>query len=147
MKPVMYIFANKGVGMTAPKLSAQVGHAVHLVVDNAFRNGGTVSYNAYMEGGHYTKIVLEARDEDHLRNIAQYLKDRGFKTFAIIDEGRTEIAPHTFTALGAEIVDKDDPHTAATFSSFRTYKEDPKPTPAKRPNPTKPSRVFGRPWR
>lgn len=29
------------------------------------------------------------------------------------------------TALGVALVDKDDPHTKATFSSFKLYKDEP----------------------
>lgn len=125
----MYIFANKGLGMSGPKLAAQVAHAAV----EAWKVSRSALIEEWDLGGHYAKIVLEARDTEHLRNVLQYVTDRGFKTIPIIDEGRTEIAPHSFTALGVEIVDKDDPHTAATFSTFKTLKdEQPEPKPAPR---------------
>ncbi len=127
MKPVMYIFANKGVGMSAPKLAAQVAHAAV----EAFRISKPEMLDEWYKGGHYTKIVLEARDEEHLRNIREYLMTRGFNVVTIIDEGRTEINPHTLTALGVEVVNKDDEHTALTFSDFKTYREN-KPAPKRR---------------
>lgn len=120
MKPVMYLFANKGLGMSTGKTAAQVAHAAV----QAYRVSTDDMVDAWMEGDHYTKLVMEARDTEHLMTIDRYLKDRGFNRVLIIDEGRTEISPHTPTALGVEIVDKDDPHVAAAFGDFRTYRDD-----------------------
>lgn len=87
-------------------------------------------------GGHYVKYVMEARDNEHIRDIERYLNDRDFRTALILDEGHTEIEPIQPTALGVALVDKDDEHTAATFSSFKLYREPrpPKPEPP-RPKP------------
>lgn len=132
MKPAMYIFINKGLGMSTGKTAAQASHAAV----EAFRLSMKHEYAVYEEtnlvrlwyrGGHYMKLVMEARDSAHLRDTERYLNDRGFKTTLIIDEGHTEVAPITPTALGVELVDKDDPHTAATFESFRLYKDQPAP--------------------
>jgi hypothetical protein len=72
-------------------------------------------------------VILEARDDrGHLRNIKDYLDRQGFPHRPIIDEGRTEVPSHSFTALGVEIVDKDDPLVAAAFSDFRTLKDRPR---------------------
>jgi PTH2 family peptidyl-tRNA hydrolase len=122
MKPVMYIIANRGLGMSPGKLAAQVAHAAV----EAYRISKPELLEAWYVGGHYTKIVLAAEDADQLAWIANYIEDRGFKTSFIIDEGRTEIKPFTPTAVGVEVVDKEDPHVAATFGEFRVYKE-PKP--------------------
>jgi hypothetical protein len=65
---------------------------------------------------------MAARDEIHLRNIKDYLKQHGFNSHLVIDEGRTEIDPHTATVLGVEIVDKDDEAVQFAFSDFRTLK-------------------------
>lgn len=127
MKPVLYIFLNKGLGMSTGKSAAQASHAAV----EAYRLSDPDLIQAWYTGNAYTKLVMEAQDEQHLHTIQKYIEERGFKTKLIIDEGRTEIRPHTATALGVEIVDKDDPHVAASFNSFRTYK-DPKPTEDKR---------------
>lgn len=82
-------------------------------------------------GGHYKKLVMEARDSEHLFTIKHYLEERGFKVALIIDEGMTEIPSHTATALGVAVVDKDDEHTKASFSSFKLLKP-PKPKKKKR---------------
>jgi len=41
----------------------------------------------------------------------------------IIDEGRTEVAPHSPTALGFPILDKADRDVAHTFADLRTYRD------------------------
>lgn len=122
MNPVMYIFINKGLGMSPGKVAAQAGHAAVEAYRLTPEDSNVL--RMWYAGGHYTKIVLEARDALHLHSIERYIKDRGFKTSLIVDEGRTEIDPHTPTALGVEVVDKDNVHVAQTFSSFSLYKED-----------------------
>jgi peptidyl-tRNA hydrolase len=126
-KPVMYIFVNKGLGMSTGKVGAQVGHGAI----GAYKLSRPDITAKWEEGGHTTKLVMQARDTEHLLTIERYLNDRGFATHLVIDEGRTEIAPFTPTVLGVEIVDKSDPHTLASFESFETYK-DAKPDPAPR---------------
>lgn len=127
----MYIFLNRGLGMSTGKAAAQSAHAAVEAYIKSQQNqrlgeDGRVLLEEWRLGLHYTKIVLEARDEAHLRNIERYLTDRWFDSALIIDEGRTEIEPMSVTALGVEIVDKDDPHTKATFEHFELYKDAPR---------------------
>jgi peptidyl-tRNA hydrolase len=130
----MYIFLNAGAGMSTGKAAAQAAHAAveayRLSCPPApdrpeqmgyFVQSGIV--NRWYQGGHYKKIVLRADDEQHLHTIQRYLEDRGFKTKLIVDEGMTEVRPHTATALGVEVVNKDDGHTAATFSTFDLFRD------------------------
>lgn len=126
MDAVMYIFANKDLEMSHGKLAAQVAHAAV----EAFRISDEKMIEAWYKGGHHAKIVLGADDDTQMLIIEQYLRDRDFQTVRIIDEGRTEIRPFSFTALGVEIVDREDEHTAATFANFKTYKS-PRPDPGK----------------
>lgn len=144
MKPAMYIFINRGLGMSPGKIAAQAGHAA---VEAYRLSDPYISYDAeltaaerltqkkllaaWYTGGHYAKYVMEARDNEHIRDIERYLKDRGFRTALILDEGHTEVPPISPTALGVALVDKDDEHTAATFSSFRLYRETPLDEPTK----------------
>lgn len=118
-RPVMYIFVNRGLGMSAGKLAAQASHAAV----EAYRISALEHVSKWYKGGHYTKLVMLARDTDHLGTIREYIDKRGFKTTMIIDEGITEVDAHVKTALGVEIVDKDDEHTEATFSSFELYRD------------------------
>jgi peptidyl-tRNA hydrolase, PTH2 family len=136
MRPAMYIFLNKGLGMSTGKAAAQAGHAAvegyrlscgldaHQPQENRDARENAAARHWY-RGGHYTKLVMEASDAEHLRSIRDYIEARGFKGALIIDEGHTEIEPFTPTALGVEIVDKDDPHAAATFGEFKLFTSNP----------------------
>jgi len=135
MKPVMYLIANSSVKMSKGKFGAQAAHAgVEAYRLSAMRdNDHDMNLLAeWFVGGHYTKIVLMA---DDLHVAERYLRDRGFDTTLIIDEGRTEFdGVLTPTFLGCAIVDKDDEHTAATFGTFKLYRE-PKPVPTETRGP------------
>lgn len=133
MNPGMYIFLNRGAGMSTGKAAAQAGHAAVEAFRLSMRHPEGLSSAYYEEsnlvrlwykGGHYAKYVMACRDDAHLRDTERYLNDRGFKTALILDEGHTEVAPITPTALGVELVDRDDPHVQATFSSFDLYKDE-----------------------
>lgn len=116
---VQYIFVNKGLGMSAGKLAAQAAHASV----ESYRISDPVLIERWYEGKHYTKLVMQARDERHLETIERYLTERGIKSVLIIDEGMTEIDAHQMTALGVEIVDKEAGDTAAVFSTFELYRD------------------------
>lgn len=118
-KPVMYIFVNRGLGMSGGKQMAQASHAAV----EAYRLSGFDIIHGWYKGGHYTKLIMLARDTQHLETIKEYIESRGFSTSLIIDEGLTEIPAHSKTALGVQIVDKEDEHTEKTFSSFELYRD------------------------
>lgn len=120
MNAAMYIFLNRGLGMSTGKSCAQVGHAVSRAEAASKPN----LHAEWKVAGHETKLVMLAEDTLHLMNIERYLNDRGFHTELIIDEGRTEVRPHSPTALGVEIVDKSDPNVVAAFESFKTYRDE-----------------------
>lgn len=108
--------------MSPGKIAAQAGHAAV----EAYRITPPDSnlLRLWYRSGHYKKIVLLGRDTAHMFKIRTYLSERDINTVPIIDEGVTEVEPHSFTALGCEIVDKGDPHIAGIFSSFELYKEE-----------------------
>lgn len=114
--PVMYIFANKEANMSPGKLAAQVAHAACL----AQRGSKKELVDDWYEFGFYTKVILEARDAEHIRTIEKYLKSRSMKTFMVIDEGYTELPKHTITALGVEVIDKKV--FGPVFKSFSLFK-------------------------
>lgn len=120
-KPVMYILANKGLGMSPGKLAAQVAHAAVRAVWIG-KDSGTGPINEWLSKGE-TKVVLEARDTEHLLNAERYLRDKGFNTYLVVDEGRTEIQPHTPTCFAVGPVDKLDPVVVSSFEDFKTYRE------------------------
>jgi PTH2 family peptidyl-tRNA hydrolase len=130
MRPAMYLFANRDLGMSPGKLAAQVAHAAveaYRLSDSLDRGIGDhqrkhALRDAWYNGGHYTKLVMLAEDTEQLHHIKHYIEERGYQTKLIVDEGRTEIESFSATALGVEVVDRDDEHTAATFGEFQTYK-------------------------
>jgi peptidyl-tRNA hydrolase len=120
-----YLVANKGLGMSAGKLAAQVGHAVQKGFELNPKVWGPDFQDVvdeYNKTGH-TKIVLEARDTEHLVAFRDFAKSRGYESWLVIDEGRTEVAPHSPTALGFPILDKADREVAHTFADLRTYRD------------------------
>lgn len=123
MKPAMYIFVNEGLGMSPGKMAAQASHAAI----EAYRATNSTMVEEWYKAGHYTKLIMQARDTEHLISIERYLRERGISSRLIIDEGHTEIPPITPTALGVVVVDRDDPEISAIFSSFQTLKP-PRPT-------------------
>ena len=159
MKAAMYIFINQGLRMSPGKIAAQAGHAAveaallsHPAPDasttpvfygnlnsNAHQDQEAL-WDAWRSGGHYAKYVMAARDGDHLRDIETYLRARGFRTALILDEGHTEVPAISPTALGVALVDKDDPHTSATFGSFDLYREPRPPKPIDFSQPLRPLR-------
>jgi PTH2 family peptidyl-tRNA hydrolase len=123
---VQYIVANKGLGMSSGKLAAQVAHAAVKGYQMSVSEDKTAEevevVREWDRTGH-TKIVLEARDTAHLIAFRDYAKSRGINSWLVIDEGRTEVAPHSPTALGFPILDKADREVAHTFADLRTYRD------------------------
>lgn len=134
MNPVMYLWLNKGLGMSTGKAAAQASHAAVLVADRFYGSVNVADsssseyqlYREWMDSGHYTKLVMEAEDSIQMHTIQQYLNARGIQTYLVIDEGRTENTAFKPTALAAEIVDKDDPRTAGIFGEFKLFRDPPK---------------------
>lgn len=119
LSPVIYIFINKSLGMSIGKAAAQSAHAAVFSAAESDKSRRKL----WLNSPHKTIIVLEARDENHIRNISKYLLQRNFISNTIIDEGMNEIDPHTITALSSLILDKNDESVALTFSSFKLYKD------------------------
>jgi peptidyl-tRNA hydrolase len=119
MNPVMYIFVNKGLGMSSGKMAAQASHAAVL----AAKGSKSKMLREWNNGGHYCKLVMEVSNANELMMKERYFKERGFKTFIVIDEGLTEDTTFVPTALGIEVVDKDNVHTHNTFMFENLYRE------------------------
>lgn len=116
----MYLILPKPLGMSTGKAAAQAAHAA---VEAYLLSPDDNLKRVWRRGGHYKKVVLEAAD---LLVAERYIRDRGFLTALVIDEGLTEVSPLTPTAIGVQIVDKHDAHVAATFSVFKLYADAPK---------------------
>lgn len=117
--PIIYIFINKSLNMTSGKIAAQAAHAAVMTLIDAPDWEKIFWENSPAR----TIIILEARDSEHLTNIDKYLAQRSVRTSLIIDEGINEIDSHTPTALGTQILDKDNENVPAIFSSFRKYQD------------------------
>lgn len=124
-KPVIYVFLNKSLHMSVGKAAAQAAHAAILAASVC---SVTQDRADWLEAAHRYMIVLEARDEEHIRNIKEYLLERKIKGWNIVDEGANEIDPHTITAYATQILDKDDEHVQQSLSTFHTYHDDIKVT-------------------
>lgn len=107
---IMYIFVNRGLKMGTGKIAGQVGHAVESVVENKDRLDGAYRewYHEWKTAHLRTKIVLSAT-EDQMNEISL-----AYKSEAVFDAGRTQIAPHSFTALAVYPM----PKSRTQFSSF-----------------------------
>lgn len=105
---VMYIVPNLSLKMGVGKTVAQCGHGVMMIADE-FRRGPTFLHfgmteadkqrlNSFSEWNrnHYVKVTLEANPEqwDQLK---EQIKDGS--GILVVDEGRTEVAPNSETAI------------------------------------------------
>lgn len=111
-KPTIYIFMNKSLGMSAGKLAAQAAHAVAVT-----------PVNKEWRAPQRTILIMQARDESHISNIQEYLKERNVDSYKVVDEGVNETESHVVTALASQIVDKEDPYTEDVFSTFELYRD------------------------
>ena len=105
--------------MSVGKASAQAAHAAVIATINSSEKGRQV----WLKSIHKTIIVLEARDDNHIIKLKQYLSDRGIRLHEIIDEGVNEIDPHTTTALASNILDKEAVEVIQAFSTFNLFRE------------------------
>lgn len=99
---VMYIVMNKDIKMSPGKLAAQASH----VAVKAYARGKVSDCWTTTEwyGGSYAKIVLKAS----VYEIRELLKKYPEVTVQTIDEGRTEIAKGSLTAIAFVPMDKDN---------------------------------------
>jgi peptidyl-tRNA hydrolase len=114
--PTLYIFINKSLNMSSGKVASQAAHAAAM----SMARNHTEDNDLWIHNIHKTIIVLEARDEMHLRNIKDYLAERTVESVFVIDEGVNEVDHLTITALATHYMDKN---AAADklFSGFKLY--------------------------
>ena len=119
MRPVVYVFINKSLGMSAGKIAAQASHAVAL----SFCDEDKVYMDKWKNSVHRTMIILEAKDDQYMKNIEAYLAERNFKMYLQYDEGVNEVEPHSLTSMASRILDKNQPEVEDAFSTFKLYKD------------------------
>lgn len=119
MLQTIYIFMNKSLGMSTGKIASQSAHAAVAAMMISTKS----RIAEYESANERAVIVLQARDENHISNIAEYLSKWSIRTAKIIDEGITEVDPQSVTALAVEIVDKKSDDVINAFKSFKTYRD------------------------
>lgn len=100
---VMYIVMNKDIKMSPGKLAAQAAHVAVKAYGYgmAQKHWADETHKWYM--GSYAKIVLKASEYE----IRELLNKYPIVTVQTIDEGRTEIAKGSLTAIAFVPMDKD----------------------------------------
>lgn len=101
--PTLYIVINKSLNMSIGKVASQAAHAAAM----AFAAQTEADNDEWLKSFQKTVIVLEARNEAHLRNLQDYLRQRGLVSELIIDEGVNEILPLSITALVTPYMEKE----------------------------------------
>ena len=99
----MYIFINKGLGMSQGKMVAQGGHAVFSALNLSNSNDINEWVNQVPS---QKKIVLSVKNTAKMIITTKLLKEYNLNFVEIYDAGKTEVKPNSFTAIGVEICDK-----------------------------------------
>ena len=128
MEVKQVIVMRKDLGMSAGKIGAQAAHASMKVFFDRFedegewhKRGGTKYKKSIMlssdekewADGRFTKVVLAAKNEDHLMKVYNAAKDAGLTVSLIKDAALTELAEPAYTciAIGPHSVEKLSPVT------------------------------------
>ena len=90
----MYILVNGAVKLSRGKIASQVGHAVQKTTTRCL---GTKRWTQYIRS-RCPKIVLKVPSEELFIGILQQTQHI-MKSY-VVDEGRTQCAPNTVTAIG-----------------------------------------------
>lgn len=90
----MYIIVNSSLKMGKGKIAAQVGHGVHKMTEYCLEHHKEL-WTKYVNSG-IPKIVLKT-SQDQLLEVINKTKNI-FKSY-VIDEGRTQIAKDSLTAV------------------------------------------------
>jgi PTH2 family peptidyl-tRNA hydrolase len=98
----MYILVNKDIEMTIGKTAGQVGHAITNYLLNSFASGDKYEEIIlwHNKGKSQTKIILKAK-----QSILEELEKEGYNV--VRDNGLTELAPNTLTAVCLGIGEKE----------------------------------------
>lgn len=102
-EPYIYVIINKSLNMSPGKVASQAAHAAALTITNHETEDVELWANTFHKG----IIVLEARDENHLRSIKDFLRQRNVNSDLVIDEGSSEVPSFSVTALATQMMTKD----------------------------------------
>ena len=101
---VQYFIVNSEIKISAPKLSAQIGHVATIITHEIINNYYTIDKHEVMEkyiewkqwynnGKNQKKIILRGKEKQLLKLI-----DQGF--YYIRDNGNNELPSRTLTTVG-----------------------------------------------
>ena len=99
---VMYILVNKSIKLSSGKIASQVGHAVQKTTQRCMN---TSKWGTYIYAG-MPKIVLKVTTEEQFIAILDQTKKIN-KSY-VVDEGRTQCASGTLTAVGYDPLYEDE---------------------------------------
>lgn len=122
IKYKQYVFVPKKPKMSPGKIASQVAHATFMALEKQRKRWWCGDDRHLLENwknNGMCVIVLQCKNTEHLSNIAKYLEQWKVPNHLYIDEGLTEIAPMTPTALATGVLLEKD-HWM--FSEFKNYK-------------------------
>lgn len=114
--PILYVILNKELNMSAGKASAQAVHAA-MMLENNYSGLFSSSYKR-------TVVVLEAENENQIRNLYLYLENAGIFCDYYIDEGVNEVSAYSITSMAVEPIDSGDKEKREIFSQFKLFSGD-----------------------
>jgi len=127
IKYKQFVFVPKKPKMSKGKIASQVAHATFLALEKQreiiFKSTGSYAttdsiIGAWKKSG-MCVIVLECRDTQHLNDIATYLDQWDIPNHLYIDEGLTEVAPMTPTALATGVLPLSKHWMLSQFKLFK----------------------------
>jgi len=92
----MVLLVRGDLNMTKGKMCAQCGHAVFGVMQLCARY--KVPIEPWIEHGQ-AKIALRVNNEEELEELAKKAEAAGLPSYAVIDAGKTQVAPESLTVL------------------------------------------------
>ena len=126
IKLKQYIFLPKSLNMSVGKAASQAAHSTFMALEKQesprLITGDRILLEEWKKNG-MCVIVLEAKDPEHLNNIAKYLDQWKVVNHLYIDEGLTEVPPMTPTALATGIISEDQFWMFNEFKLFGSEKD------------------------
>lgn len=119
--PVIYILLNGELRMSPGKAAAQSVHAIASL----HRHYGLAEFSCRAKR---TVIVLEAKNQQQMDNLEDYLMQLEVPSGSYIDEGVNEVDAYSVTALAVGPIEGDNEELRAIFSSFDLYGRRPRQT-------------------
>jgi len=129
-----YVFIPKKPKMSVGKAASQASHATFMALENQKNDvdktmtpqddGACCGYCEWdnieeWKNNGMCVIVFQVKDTHQLNNVAKYLEQWKVPHHLYIDEGVTEVAPMTPTALATGVI---PPEKQWMFHEFQTFK-------------------------